>query len=169
MYLNLDIYTLMPVPYMVLYWEREGSRKASLGLEGGKGTMVVQFVPALSQHKNHNAPLYGKMPSMQQKRIGPTNYKFNNIWQCDYSSLSLFLYECFLVIKNSEYLEHNIEVFAATHTFSTTDVNLKVRYNPVVRDEKRLPYSLFKKNLYQTGVGRKARYSSRKYSSVVNI
>jgi hypothetical protein len=42
-------------------------------------------------------------------------------------------------------------------TFSTSDVSLKVKYNPVVNEEKRLPYSLFKKNLYQTGIGNKAR------------
>lgn len=42
-------------------------------------------------------------------------------------------------------------------TFSTTVVSLKVKYSPVVSDEKRLPYSLFKKNRYQTGVGNKAR------------
>jgi len=55
------------------------------------------------------------------------------------------------------------------NTFSTTDVSLKVRYNPVIKDEKRLPYSLFKKKRYQTGVGSKARYSSSKYSTKVSI
>lgn len=54
-------------------------------------------------------------------------------------------------------------------TFSTAEVNLKVRYNPVVSDEKRLPYSLFRKNRYQTGVGNKARYSSSVCSIRVNI
>jgi hypothetical protein len=55
------------------------------------------------------------------------------------------------------------------NTFSTTDVSLKVRYNPVINDEKRLPYSLFKKKRYHTGVGSKARYSSSKYSTKVSI
>jgi hypothetical protein len=53
-------------------------------------------------------------------------------------------------------------------TFSTTDVNLKVRYSPVVREEKRLPYSLLRKKRYQTGVGNRARYRSKRYSTRVN-
>ena len=50
-------------------------------------------------------------------------------------------------------------------TFSTTDVNLKVRYNPVVTDKNRLPYS-FRKKRYHTGGGHN---ESRKYSIIVNI
>lgn len=50
-----------------------------------------------------------------------------------------------------------------------TDVSLKVKYNPAVTDEKILPYSLFKKNRYQTGVGNKVRYRSNVYSTRVNI
>lgn len=52
---------------------------------------------------------------------------------------------------------HGIMYLWESHTFSTTEVSLKVKYNPVVNEEKRLPYSLFKKNRYQTGVGNKAR------------
>lgn len=48
-------------------------------------------------------------------------------------------------------------VLGENPTFSTIDVSLKVKYNPVVIEEKRLPYSLFRKNRYQTGVGNKAR------------
>lgn len=59
--------------------------------------------------------------------------------------------------------------FQLKFTFSTTDVNLKVKYNPVVREEKRLPYSLFRKNLYQTGAGNNARYSNSMYSTNVSI
>lgn len=54
-------------------------------------------------------------------------------------------------------------------TFSTTDVSLKVKYNPVISDEKRLPYSLFKKKRYQTGAGSKARKSRSRYSTKVSI
>jgi len=49
------------------------------------------------------------------------------------------------------------QILKDQHTFSTTDVSLNVRYNPVISDEKRLPYSLFRKKRYQTGVGNKAR------------
>ena len=59
--------------------------------------------------------------------------------------------------------------FIEKHTFSTTDVSLKVKYNPVVNEEKRLPYSLFKKNRYHTGVGNKARYNNNIYSTRVSI
>ena len=55
------------------------------------------------------------------------------------------------------------------HTFSTNDGSLKVKYNPVVNEEKRLPYSLFKKNRYQTGVGNKARYNNDTYPTRVRI
>lgn len=48
-------------------------------------------------------------------------------------------------------------ILKGQRTFSTTDVSLNVRYNPVISDEKRLPYSLFRKKRYQTGVGNKAR------------
>ena len=48
-------------------------------------------------------------------------------------------------------------------------MSLKVKYSPAIRDEKRLPYSLFEKKRYQTGAGRKARYSSTTYSTKVNI
>lgn len=55
------------------------------------------------------------------------------------------------------------------HTFSTIDMSLKVKYSPAIIDEKRLPYSLFEKKRYQTGAGSKARYSSTRYSTRVNI
>jgi hypothetical protein len=53
-------------------------------------------------------------------------------------------------------------------TFSNVEVSLNVRYKPVVSAENRLPYSLFKKNRYQTGAGIKARYNNRIYSTRVN-
>lgn len=55
------------------------------------------------------------------------------------------------------------------YTFSTTEVSLKVKYNPVISDENRLPYSLFKKKRYQTGAGSKARYNRSMYSTKVSI
>ena len=63
-------------------------------------------------------------------------------------------------VKNKKYaFKQVIYKWGAANsgTFSTTEVNLKVRYSPVVKDEKRLPYSLFRKKRYQTGVGNKAR------------
>lgn len=61
------------------------------------------------------------------------------------------------------------EITVFDDTFSTIDVSLKVRYKPVVKEEKRLPYSLFKKNRYQTGAGKNARYNSSAYSITVSI
>lgn len=62
-----------------------------------------------------------------------------------------------------------VSVQLVINTFSTIDVSLKVRYKPVVKDEKRLPYSLFRKNRYQTGAGKNARYNSSPYSTSVSI
>lgn len=75
-------------------------------------------------------------------------------------------YEKVQSLVTNENLEN---VLTENNTFSTTDVSLKVRYNPVISDEKRLPYSLFKKKRYQTGVGSNARYSSSRYSTNVSI
>jgi hypothetical protein len=63
--------------------------------------------------------------------------------------------------QESHYISHQ-------STFSNVEVSLNVRYKPVVSDENRLPYSLFKKKRYQTGAGIKARYNNRIYSTSVN-
>lgn len=74
------------------------------------------------------------------------------------------------VQRNQNSRRENNHIIRTKHlTFSTTDISLKVKYSPVIKEEKRLPYSLFKKNRYQTGVGSNVRYSNSRYSTRVSI
>lgn len=108
------------------------------------------------------------MPSKQQRRIVP---EWKNQKKVQDSKPNL----CSLLKVGLPDLQREMSESGAINnnfrkcTFSTTEVSLNVKYNPVVSDENRLPYSLFKKNRYQTGVGNNARYNSKVYSTRVSI
>ena len=118
-------------------------------------------LPALMLHMPHNAPLYVTVLSKQQRRIAP-EFHIKKKSETGKGDNRETIWWQNIIVKMSSKSNRKL-------TFSTTDVSLKVKYSPVNSDENRLPYSLFKKKRYQTGVGNKARYSSSKYSTKVSI